>query len=123
MYCSKNAYVHLSDRSKVVRLLRLAAEILPNLHFHHWKSALNHVKPFYSSEIYEGAEMAVFYYLGMDGRHKGNGIVEWYCFQGKSYNQVDTRVFVEEQVEALLCVADHVERGNIPYDLKDSLDK
>ena len=115
--CGESSYailaLRLSEKTQAARVLRIAAEMLPNVARGDWSGAFEKAGLVATPKVCAVAQVAFWEHLQATGRRSNPYGVTWNCFKGlHSAEEVDNDALLKEQVEAFLCVADKLDREN-----------
>ena len=115
--CGESSYailaLRLSEKTRAARVLRIAAEMLPNVGRLNWSGVINAAAWVASADLADLVRSFVYQHLEATGRKKGCWGVTWNAYSGHTnIESVDNDALLKEQIEAFLCVADKLDREN-----------
>lgn len=119
--CGASSYaivaLRLSEKTQAARVLRLAAEMLPNVGRLKWSGVLNAASWIVGGEIAEFVQSRVYKHIEVTGRRNVRSGVAWNCFAGHAnIESVDKDVWLKEQIEVFLRTADELDKENDDVD-------
>lgn len=115
--CGASSYaivaLRLSEKTQAARVLRLAAEMLPNVQRGNWSGAFEKAGLVATPRVCAVAQVAFWEHLQATGRRSNPYGVTWDCFKGlHSEAELDKDAWLKEQIEAFLCTADQLDKEN-----------
>lgn len=115
--CGESSYaivaLRLSEKTQAARVLRIAAEMLPNVPRGNWYGAFEKAGLVATPRVCAVAQVAFWGHLQATGRRGNPYGVTWNCFKGlHSEAELDNDAWLKEQTEAFLCTADQLDKEN-----------
>lgn len=115
--CGESSYaivaLRLSEKTQAARVLRIAAEMMPNVPHENWYGSFARARVVGTRGVCNVAQDAFWKHLKATGRVNGAYGVTWNCFAGHSnIESVAKDALLKEQIEAFLCTADQLDKEN-----------